>query len=315
MDNRIGSCAIKFVAVCVFQTDDIAGKFNNGKLHAQTKTKIRNLVFTSIADSANHAFDTTVAKTTGNDNAIYIRKEISGVIITQQLGINPFNINFCIIGNGAVFKSFYHTDVSVMKGNIFPNKCDTNRMFRIFPGVDHGNPVGKIWLWAIHVQAIADNIGQFFFFHSQFVKNIHIKILNDSFLWYITKLRNFFFNAVIQRQVGTADKNIRLNAHTLKILYAGLRWFGFQFAGSFKIWNQRNMNENTIFVSYLMLELTKRFQKRLTFNVADGSSDFDNGYFGFRSIFIMIKSAFNFIGDMWDNLYGMPTEIPTSFFI
>ena len=69
-----------------------------------------------------------------------------------------------------------------------------------------------------------------------------------------------------------------------------------------------------------MLELTNGFQERLTFDVTNGSADFNNGNFRILSGWIAIKTGFDFVCNMWDNLNrssakisnGVPSEEQTS---
>ena len=69
------------------------------------------------------------------------------------------------------------------------------------------------------------------------------------------------------------------------------------------------MKENGIVVSYLMLELADGFQEWLALNITDGSSDFDNRDMCIFGSEIPIETAFDLIGDVWDNLHGSSAVI------
>ncbi len=114
---------------------------------------------------------------------------------------------------------------------------------------------------------------------------------------------------------GAADNDIRLNAHALKFFDARLRGLGFQLPGSLDVRNQGDMNEDGVFPSDFMLKLPDRFQKRLAFNVADGSADFDNGDMGLFGGKIAVKPAFDFVCDMRDYLNGSAAVISPPFFL
>ena len=58
------------------------------------------------------------------------------------------------------------------------------------------------------------------------------------------------------------------------------------------------MDEDTVLVSYFSC-----------------SSNFDDGYFRLRSVFIVIETALDLVGNVWDNLYSMSTEISAAFFV
>ena len=75
------------------------------------------------------------------------------------------------------------------------------------------------------------------------------------------------------------------------------------------------MDKHCIFLSHLMLKLADSLQKGLAFNVSCRPSYFYNGYalllWGFR----LIKTAFDFIGNMGNHLYRAPSIISTAFFL
>ena len=64
------------------------------------------------------------------------------------------------------------------------------------------------------------------------------------------------------------------------------------------------MDENGIFMTYFMLELTDGFQERLAFNITNCSAYLNNGNSCIFICKIPIKPAFDFIGYMGNHLYG-----------
>ena len=181
--------------------------------------------------------------------------------------------------------------------------------------MDHCFPVIKIRFRTVNTETFADNLCQFLFLESQrcFIKYIHIQILDNIVNIYVAEKRNLVFDAVIQRQFGTADNDIRLKAESLKILDSILCWFCFHFTGGFDIWNQGNMNQHAVLAADFMLELTDRFQKWLTFDISDSTANFNDSDFGFTGSRVPIKTALNGIGDMRNNLNSTAAVITTSF--
>jgi len=57
---------------------------------------------------------------------------------------------------------------------------------------------------------------------------------------------------------GTADDNIRLDTHSLKFFYTCLCRFCLKLTGSLNIRDQCDMDQDRVFVSDFMLELTDR---------------------------------------------------------
>ena len=132
---------------------------------------------------------------------------------------------------------------------------------------------------------------------------------------YITEQGDFVLDAVVQRMFGTADENIRLNAHSLELFYTCLSRFGFHFLRSAKIRNQGYMDQDDIFMPHIMLELTKRFQERLTFDIAYGSAYFNDCNLCVGSGWVSVKTAFDFVCDMGNDLDGSSSEVSPAFLL
>src|SRR5690606_2959151 len=68
---------IKFRAIGATQTSDIASKFHNSQLHAQTYAQIRHTMFTGIANGLDFPFSTALAEAARNQNRIQAFQAIS----------------------------------------------------------------------------------------------------------------------------------------------------------------------------------------------------------------------------------------------
>ena len=75
------------------------------------------------------------------------------------------------------------------------------------------------------------------------------------------------------------------------------------------------MNEDTVLMAYFMLKLAQSFKERLALNISGSTANLDDSYFCFRSILIMIKTAFDLVGNVWDNLNSVAAKITASFFV
>ena len=102
MNHRIGGHRAELITVSIFKADHIAGKFNDGKLHAKTQAKIRNLLFSGVTNGTDHSFDTAVTESARNDDSIHISEKFVNIIIADQFGIHPFDLNLGIVGNSAM---------------------------------------------------------------------------------------------------------------------------------------------------------------------------------------------------------------------
>ena len=75
------------------------------------------------------------------------------------------------------------------------------------------------------------------------------------------------------------------------------------------------MDQNRIFVSHLMLELSDRFQKRLAFDITDRTADLDNGYAHVRIRKVSVKTALDLVRDMRNDLHCATAIITTTFLL
>ena len=75
------------------------------------------------------------------------------------------------------------------------------------------------------------------------------------------------------------------------------------------------MDQDNIFTSFFMLELTDGFQERLAFDISNGSADFDNGNFRILCSRIAVEAGFDLICNMRDYLNSSSAEISAAFFL
>ena len=75
------------------------------------------------------------------------------------------------------------------------------------------------------------------------------------------------------------------------------------------------MDQDNIFMSFFMLELTNGFQERLAFDVTNSSTDFNNGNFRILSSRVAVEAGFDLVCNMWDNLNRSSAEISAAFFL
>ena len=75
------------------------------------------------------------------------------------------------------------------------------------------------------------------------------------------------------------------------------------------------MDQDGVFTAYFMLELTDGFQERLALYITHGTAHLDDGDPCFLIRKIPVKTAFDLIGNMRDNLYGSAAIIPAPFLL
>ena len=63
------------------EATDMSCKFNDGYLHTKAETKVWNIVFTGILCSGDHTFNAAGTKSSRNNDACHIAKQLFGIVV------------------------------------------------------------------------------------------------------------------------------------------------------------------------------------------------------------------------------------------
>ena len=69
-----------FDTVCIVESAYVTCKFNDGYLHAEAETKVRNLVLAGIACGKDHSLDTAQTESAGNKDTVYITQHLIYIV-------------------------------------------------------------------------------------------------------------------------------------------------------------------------------------------------------------------------------------------
>ena len=142
INHRMFGLAVKLDAVGIFHADG-AGKFDHGKLHAQTNTKERNFILAGISDGPYLPLNAAMTKAAGHQNAMTAGQKLFSLATLQILGVHITEFNLGgIIGHTAMHKGLMQTLVGFGQINILTDNRDQNLMFglldllhQILPGL------------------------------------------------------------------------------------------------------------------------------------------------------------------------------------
>ena len=153
----------ELTGVGIRDTEHMAGIFNDGDLHTKADAEVRNVVFPRILSGQNHAFDTTVTKSTGNDDAVKATKDSVFRFFCNGLGVNPLDVYFRVKGISCMAQGFRNRQVGIMELHIFTHKPDGHRLAAVFDGRNHSLPFAQIWFRGRQMKLSADNGGKLCF--------------------------------------------------------------------------------------------------------------------------------------------------------
>ena len=77
------------------------------------------------------------------------------------------------------------------------------------------------------MEGLADNLRKMLFFHGQgsLVEVFHVQVLEYVVCRHVAEEGDLILDALIQRMLGPAHNDVRLDSHTLQVFYAGLGGF------------------------------------------------------------------------------------------
>ena len=137
--------------MCIVKAHYISGIFHDGKLHTETQTEERNVVSSRISDGFDLTVNASGTEAAGNKNTVYVGKKVVHIFIRNSFGINPLDVDSGAIGNTAVFESFHHTDIGIMKLHIFADNGNGHIMNGGTECLHHRFPVCQVWFRTFEV--------------------------------------------------------------------------------------------------------------------------------------------------------------------
>ncbi len=124
----------------------------------------RNGIFLLLRTDAasDHSFRTSVSETTRNQDTIYIVNFLIHIFLSflQNRSSKLYIGSAC---NSAMFQCLYHTEICIMKLDIFSYHCDLYLFVRISQIFYHCLPVSQIRFSAWKVKTLADTSARFSF--------------------------------------------------------------------------------------------------------------------------------------------------------
>ena len=129
-DHRMRRVGIKFGRVRAFEFENVAGEFDGGDLHAETKAEIGNLFFARILRGQDFALDAAFPKTARNQNAAQALEDFFRAKFFDLFGLDFFDFHRAIVGHAAVHDGFIDGFVGVVQLDVFAHHADADAVAR-----------------------------------------------------------------------------------------------------------------------------------------------------------------------------------------
>ncbi len=263
---------------------------------------------------ADFAFGAAFAKTTRHKDGVIAFEMRRGVLIIENLRIDPIDIDLHTVGHAAMGQRLLDRLVGVFKLHIFADDGDIDLAVGLVDAVGNVLPHRQIGLGrGRDAKRIKDRLVQPFVVIGQrrLIDRFEVIGRDDILFAHIAKQADFLALFFGDRMFGAADQHVRLQADGAQFLDRVLRRFGFQLSRSGQIGQQRQMHENALPARFVMGELADRFKEGQAFDIAHRAANLAE-----HEIHLILADrdeVFDFIGHMRDDLNGFAKVIAAAF--
>src|ERR671913_1251260 len=216
MDDRMSSLQIKFTGVSALETADVSRKLNYRHLHAQTDPKERNLIISRITNRRDFSFAAAITEPSRDQESIDFIENRLDTLLLDFLRFDAIEMNLNFVGDAAVDQRLQQALVRLFEAHVLLPHRDAHRVPGIIQNMSDVFPLFQIGSAGPDVELFDDALVQTFFVKDQrhFVDRFHILCRDHRVLGNVTKARDLRFDLRIEKTIGPAEQDIRLDAET-----------------------------------------------------------------------------------------------------
>lgn len=316
-DDGSGGAFIKLGAVGVFQAADIAGKLDDGDLHAEADAKEGNAGAAGITCGGDFALGATVAEAPGDEDALQAAEVDVGAAFLDGLGVHTHDVHFAVIGCASVGECLVDALVGVLEFDVFAHNTDAHVVGGVNDALDEVAPLAEIGLLRGEVELLAHNVVKTLFV--QFQRHLidavfDVADLDDVLDGHVAKEGDLFTHVLIQWMLSAAEDDVGGDPDLTQLGDGLLGGFGLQFLSGLDVWHEGGVDEEHIALAHLMTELTDGLQEGQAFDVTDGAADLGDDDVGGHLGGNFLDAVFDLVGDVRDDLHGAALVFTSTFF-
>ena len=304
-------------AIGLFEAGDVAGEFYNGYLHPEADAEEGDFLLARILCGEDFAFDPAIAEAAGDEDAVHAFEVASSAVFFDGFRIDTLNGNPRIAGGTGVGERFVDGFVGVLELDVFADDCDADAVAGIDDTGDVGAPLCHVRLLSLDAEAVAhvviepllaehegrfvDGIGRVGEFDYRGFRNVAVE-------------GDFIADVVVERVFGAADDDVGLDTDFAEFCDGLLGRFTLQFTCGLDVGDESDVDENSVFATDVLDELSERFEEGLAFDVTYGAADLgddDVASLGGGDVF---NAVLDFVGDVGDHLDGFAEVVAAAFF-
>lgn len=149
-DDGVGSLLGQLCRVCVGQSTYVACPFDDRDLETKTYTKEGDILLTRPLDRSNHTLCSADTETSRNDHSLCRAHCTPSIMVTHwvlrlHLGfkvgrVDPVELELAATTHGRVLERLNDTHVRVLKGSVFADQNDLDRLVQALSAESHVAP-------------------------------------------------------------------------------------------------------------------------------------------------------------------------------
>jgi len=262
-------------------------------------------VLAGIFRRQDFAFHPARTKTARHHNAVHIVQALQTNAFFQIGRGNPIHFHIHAGIQRRVLDGFAHAQVSVVQFHVFADQPNPDHRLLAAQLLHHPAPLRQVgFLFGRQVQPFHQDFRNVHFLQHQWdaVKQVGSLQRDDGLNRHIAELRDLGAQSPLHWIVAARHDHIRQDADGAQFAHGVLGGFGFSFFGGFQVRQPGQVHEGGIAAPQVVAHFPDGFQKRLTLNIPDSSTNFNQGNIRVGSLANQRDAPFNFIGDVGNDL-------------
>ena len=307
---------IQFHGVGVVETEHVSAELNHHHLHAEANAEGRDVLLATIACSNNLSFRAALSEARTDDETVIYLQRLRHVFRREFFAVDEVALDLQVVVGAGLGECFQNALIGILKV-IFSDQTDVHFFRGFVATVEEGAPGTESRSFSDGHVKFAENRGvESLLLHSQghFIDGRHVQALHNGIGGDVAEVGNLSAKSGVQIVFGAKHQDVRLNTNALEFFHRVLRRLRLQFSGGGEVGDVGQMHADRL-LSQFPFQLSDGFQERLAFNVADGAADFCDDEIIFVLLAQIEHVAFDFIGDVRDDLNGFSEIVPSALFV